>query len=471
MRRGWLLCLLLAGCIEDTGGSPSTEGDGADAARAAADGGHDATVRADAAPASDAGFVADAALASDAAAAPEDLCAAYCGKVQACLVPVCPALEGGGRELCRAGCRQPEGALRAAIDAPCEAFVAGLFEDFPMLATFCSDAPPPPECAAICERAAACGVPGGREGCVGACRTLGDEQRRCLSAAESCQDLARCAGGEPENAVERYCRDSCLRRARCVVTECAPGTLPDGYAERCRQDCLAHVPTVQEVETETGASCEGVVAIVRAEEPAIDARCDNTPEAACAVLCEEVFGPCGIDPGGDCAAACADWAPANLRCLEIARDCDAARACVGDPEGQARCDRLCTRLQGCLEEACPPRIVPPELSVQCTAGCLDAPPSAEDVERWGAATCAEVRGFVYRENPQLRPVCEGGGDFRPTPEECAAFCDEALGECLGVGGRNFCLAGCASLTRDQYGCALAAQGDCGAIAGCLEPAP
>jgi len=101
---------------------------------------------------------------------------------------------------------------------------------------------------------------------------------------------------------------------------------------------------------------------------------------------------------------------------------------------------------------------------------MSDPPDEEGVAGFEALECREVRNIVYRNNRQLRPVCEGGRDFRPTADECVAFCDDSLQACIGLGGRNFCLAACASLTREQYTCALEAQGDCVQISSCLEDA-
>ena len=164
---------------------------------------------------------------------------------------------------------------------------------------------------------------------------------------------------------------------------------------------------------------------------------------------------------------CQGWDRANHVCVVRADSCDEVSDCFGDPAGQELCRRQCDHLQTCLLEACPPRILPPTLTDGCTADCLEDPPSAREVEEWEGFECRRVREFIYRGNRELRPLCDGGGDFRPTPEECVDFCDNALGACLGVGGRNFCLAGCASLTRDEYACSLEAQGDCARIEMCL----
>ena len=124
-------------------------------------------------------------------------------------------------------------------------------------------------------------------------------------------------------------------------------------------------------------------------------------------------------------------------------------------------------LAGCLTEACPPRILPPQLISSCTADCFNNPVSEEDLTQWEMSSCREVREVVYRDNQQLRPICEGNQDFRPSPEECAAFCDTSLDACL-LGGSALCLSACASLTRAEYECSLAAQGVCDEIDLCLS---
>lgn len=472
----WVLAaVLLAGCIEE-GGSPAPDDNEGDAGRGAdgaggepgeqPDGGDAPPRRADASVVPDAGErPADAAPPP---LSPEQLCDAYCDRVDDCLVPACPALAGGGDMLCRGGCRQPPEALREAVGLECGAFNERLFRAVPQLRDFCSDAPPPPECPGICEHAAECGAPGGVDQCLGVCRTVPPAVRRCAATADSCPALGACfeGGMQPPSDAER-CEAYCNRQAICVFRECAAGTLPDGFVPECRQGCEAAPPSPAEMATVFGALCAEVVEDVRDQDPRIDARCDAEPEDVCASVCAETIIPCSdLDEAG-CAAVCAGFNAANLACLQFAQACGDVRACYGDAAGQARCDAFCGRLQGCLEEACPPRIIPPELSVSCTAGCLNQPPTAEQLADWEAATCAEVRQFVYRNNRELAPICEGDRDFRPGPEECAAFCDNGLQACIGVGGRHFCLAACASLTRGQYQCALEARGDCDAIAACL----
>jgi len=476
-----LLLLALAGCIDQSSDSPASEGEVTDGGAAtdgvaagedgdrpplvAPDMGERPPVKADAG-----GEPVDSAGAPD-AALPENLCDAYCAKVEACLVPECPALAGNADQVCRPSCRQPDAVLREAIAQPCDAFVADLFERAPPLRDFCSDAPPPPECQEICRRASDCGVPGGPDACGALCRSLDPAQRQCMSDAGGCDELLRCLQGGPRQPpAEQICGPFCNQQIQCVTALCAAGTLAGDFAPTCRDECRAAPPTREEAAWVLDAHCPDVVAGVRARHEDIDDRCDNDPDEACAVVCADTVVPCDALDDADCRAACADWDQANQLCLQGARDCDAVATCFGDSEGQARCERYCSRVQGCLEEACPPRIIPPSLSVGCTAGCLDDPPSDEVVAEWEGLTCAEVRRQIYRQNRQLRPVCEGRGDFRPSPEECADFCDNALAACLGVGGRGFCLAGCASLTREQYACALEAQGDCERIAVCLGPA-
>ncbi len=401
-------------------------------------------------------------------------CEAYCDRLDECLVPACPPLAGNTANLCRNACRnQRDAALRELAELSCEEFTGRLFAASDELARFCDDSMPPPEgCDAVCDFAEECGAPGGREQCLGTCRAVSDERRACLINAENCQQFGRCFQmAPPDGPTDRQrCEAFCNRQGQCVLLECAAGTLPDGFTQTCREDCNADTPAPEEMQWVFDQLCPEVVAGVRERNAGIDANCENNEEEACAVVCENTIAPCNDDPDvAACEAECAGFDDANMVCLQAADNCRDVNDCFGDPEGQARCERFCEHLQGCLEEACPPRVIPPPLSINCTAGCLDDPPEEEAVADWEALECREVRQTVYRRNRQLRPICEGGRDFRPTPDECVAFCDNGLQACIGVGGRNFCLAACASLTRDQYGCALAAQGDCGEIAICLEP--
>jgi hypothetical protein len=478
MRR-WSLALVAAcvfwGCIDEQRGGPSSDDEQHDAARADASASRDGAAGGrdgappDSAPPADAAPAPDFAVPPDAAA---DACDAWCAKLDTCLSPVCPALGdvGGVAPICRVGCRQPQDQLRKAVGESCDQFVAELYQQVPMLQTLCSPEPPPPECDGICRQAAMCGVPGGAAACTAFCRTVDEMQRQCLAQAMTCDALAGCLnGGMRMPPPERLCDPLCQRESRCVLEQCAAGTLPQGFEDACRQSCTASPPpNAQDL---LDATCADVVTQLRAGDPAIDARCDATPDQACATLCDEHVVPCGAVDADACRADCAGWDDANRLCVQRAPDCTVVAGCFGDPAGQDRCQRYCDRLQGCLEEACPPRLLPPQLATNCAAGCLPRPPTDDALAQWEATACADVRETFYQRNRQLRPVCEGDADFRPTPDECAAFCDDALGACIGVGGRAFCLAGCASLTRDQYACALAAQGDCARIATCLQPAP
>ncbi len=400
-------------------------------------------------------------------------CPAYCQRLDECLAPACPALGDTG-QLCNGACRNlRDEQLRDLAQADCETFNQRIFDSIPQLARFCDDAAPPPEgCERVCDLAEECGAPGGRDQCLATCRAVDDRTRQCLFQAQDCASLGRCFNQPMPPDDRQRCQGYCERQSQCVFMECAAGTLPDGWTRACIEACNQDPPPPEEMGWVFQQLCPEVVAGVRERDDGIDARCDNDEEDVCALLCDETVHPCSDEfDQADCEARCEGWGEANLRCLQLARDCREVNGCFGDPEGQARCEHWCERLQTCLHEACPPRILPPELDVGCTAGCLQNPPTEEQIAMVDEATCREVREIVYRNNQQLRPICEGGRDFRPSPDECAAFCDNGLQDCIGLGGRNFCLAACASLDRDQYGCALEARGDCVDIAACLEDAP
>ncbi len=395
-------------------------------------------------------------------------CQDFCDRFDECFAPQCPALPNS-EMICRRTCSNlSDDQLSGLAAAECGDFNATIYGFAPQLERFCSDEPPPEGCDEVCDLFERCGG-GDRAQCEGTCRALDESTLECVRAADECQDLAGCFNMmQPPDDAER-CENYCNRQAVCTFRECAAGTLPDGWTGECRETCEADPPSQEEMAWVFDQICDDVVVGVRARDEGIDGRCENEPEAVCTLLCRETIVPCSdaLDQAA-CEAECEAFDEANLRCVQLADGCDEVSACYGDPEGQARCNAFCDRLQSCLLEACPPRIIPPELSVGCTAGCLDSPPPEEQAEVVANASCREVRQLVYQRNRQLAPICEGGRDFRPSPEECVAFCDNSLQACIGVGGRQFCLAACASLDRDQYQCALEAQGNCNEIAVCLE---
>ncbi len=483
--------VLLAGCIEDSQTATPDDGQGgADGATAQGDGstgaggngmqpgrdgappdgpGPDARVSFDAQPP-----VPDAATPPPPPPPPDNpraLCDAYFQRFDDCFAPQCPALAGDIDGLCRPGCQQDPASLRRYVGLSCEAFNEVIYLIAPQLEPVCEDAPAPPECEGICDVAVGCGFPGGAERCDLTCRTVAPPTRRCLAEnTDDCMALFGCFQQGPGMGPDpmQICQGFCQRTAGCILNECAPGTLEDGYVRACTQDCLAEPLTPEQIQAFQAQQCPDIVADLVEADPRVAERCDNDAEAACDAICADIVQPCTDLDADTCRATCAAFDEANLRCVQFADSCGAVRACYGDAEGQDRCARTCDRLQSCLLEACPPRIIPPELDVNCTASCLADPPSEQETDDWLAASCLDIRRFAYQDNAQLAPLCEGGRDFRPSGDECAAFCDNGLQDCIGLGGRNFCLAACASLERDQYQCALEAQGACDAIDACLQ---
>jgi hypothetical protein len=414
---------------------------------------------------------------------PDDPCPALCERIDTCFPEACPVLEAPPSEigLCRL-CADlaPEDARKLGA-ATCEDLNAFLFGARPDLVDACDmnrPGPVDPRCAPACDHLRACNLwPEGTnvpQDCEGLCAGMPPRLRDCLADNPACDVVAMCIGGgpgpgpePPPDAAAQACENVCRRTTRCVEAACAPGTLEGDATEVCFEACLAAPPRPEDLRAFAESTCEDIVAQVRERDPRVDARCDASPEAACDTLCAERIVPCdaGLSPA-DCAALCEGFSEAQLRCVSD-QACETVARCFEDPAVAERCDRVCDRVEDCLLEACPPRVIPPDLSDGCAADCLVDPPEGDEVEMIEAAACEDVRRLVYRNNRELAPICEGGGDFRPTAEECAAFCDTGLEACLGVGGRAFCLAGCASLTREQYACALAAQGECGAIDACL----
>lgn len=343
-------------------------------------------------------------------------------------------------------------------------------------------------CRTTCELAIACNVLGPSEDafCGQFCVDLEPEMLECFAGAQQCPELFQCLRDleEPGDSPDRpgpgpgpgqppsdrgICDRWCSRHAQCVDLECAPNTATEDFVAVCGERCAGDPPTVEVLQTLVSQRCEAVIAEIRDHYPSIDARCDADEGEICERLCEESVAPCADNVHvADCVDECARWSGAVLLCVERAPQCRAVNACFVDDDTEARCGRWCARLDTCLTEACPPRVIPPDLSLQCTANCLRQPPSVRRLEQIESAECRAVRNLAYQQNPQLRPVCEGGREFRPTPDECAAFCDNVLQACLGLDNRGFCLAGCAALERDQYACALEMPDNCDAVLECIQ---
>ena len=148
------------------------------------------------------------------------------------------------------------------------------------------------------------------------------------------------------------------------------------------------------------------------------------------VNCSAIKPPpaCGSVPRDECITSCAGWDSANRLCIDNTpgNDCERMSRCFGDESGQARCREACDHLQSCLLEACPPQIIPPDYSDDCTAGCLYQPPAQRLVDEYTNTACRQVREQIYQENQGLRPVCgDGGQDFRPTAAECTDVCESS----------------------------------------------
>lgn len=404
------------------------------------------------------------------------LCAASCDRLRACMDPACPELEAIGSldAICDALCSADGEQQRSLLALECPGYVDTLIGFIPELAPYCSGEPPPEVCAPICEYLPSCDVPIDGNACFGLCRGMDDAQRDCLDQATAerrCIDLYQCFEDDeeppPEQDPRALCAERCDRITRCVVAECAPGALEEGALGQCIDDCLDDPPTGAEVRAERERLCADVVADIRRIDRNLDRRCDQDAAEACAAICESRVGDCM--PPDDCHAACRDWNETNLACLRLAEHrCAVVHICVESPD-QANCEQSCGRWQTCLEEACPPRLLSPYIGTDCAVGCLFDPVSEEEADAIRQMSCREVRESVYEDNHGLAQLCEGDRNFRPSPEECAAFCDEGgLAECIAVGGRAFCLGACATMTRESFECATAAGDDCAAIDICLD---
>ncbi|MEE2643573.1 MAG: hypothetical protein VYD19_01455 [Myxococcota bacterium] len=409
--------------------------------------------------------------------APElSACDRFCERMEGCFYPSCPQLGpiSQSEQFCRGWCGGAgEEWLDQSAELSCEDFNTRIFAFSPELRALCTTEPGEMPCDQICEFGEVCGIDAGE--CQGLCGALDFGAQLCFSGAAElgdCQRYYACfeqVGRDPgqRGDVGQICEDLCNREAICVFNGCAAGTLDENFVAECTEACVAGEPDEEALVARYDQSCEEIVAAVREADPVVDMRCESSPELACENLCAERVADCGMIDADACIADCEGWDRANFVCITRAESCEEVNVCLVDEETQALCRRSCDHLQSCLEEACPPRILPPQLTDGCTADCFAEGRSEEEIEEWEALSCRDVREFIYRGNRELRPICEGNQDFRATPEECAAFCDSELGECI-IGGRQLCLAACASLSRPQYVCALENRDDCEAIDVCLS---
>ncbi|MGK0361935.1 MAG: hypothetical protein ACI9U2_004255 [Bradymonadia bacterium] len=405
---------------------------------------------------------------------PADLCDATCTQLYSCFESDCAELAGAEflDNLCEGLCDAPARAQRNLIGLECGDYLVALTDFIPELGELCSDEPPPFECAPVCEFLADCSAEVDRASCPTFCRGFDADQLACLTNATDaaiCLAAFACFDDEEEPPPpidpEELCTEVCQRRNVCVSRECAPGTLQPGDGRACVQSCLRAPPSEDEAFALSQQRCGALVAALN-EDPEFAERCAADDMQACAQLCEDVVGDC-LERDA-CLAACPAWNDTNLTCLRFTGgQCNAVEVCVNSPDAQRRCETSCARWSECLGEACPPRILPPTLGVNCAAGCLFDPPEAAEVEAYLNLECAEVRAELYETNRELAPICEGDPEFNPGPDECVAFCERGLEACIGIGGRNFCLGACASLTREEYECALAAGENCEEINACL----
>ena len=407
-------------------------------------------------------------------------CQAYCDRLSECLVPECPGLDlffndvvcdpwcGGARDL----------QLASFAALSCSDFNDIILTGSEELTSFCSDEGIPGECNQICSDFNECGFEVETQACLRLCRGYEEPMFDCAVGAQTCFELFDCVDGmEPEDEINypEICESACFREVQCIREVCADGTLEiddafdNGYFEICTQECIDARPSAEELSSVFEGMCVDLVQEIRAHQPLIDERCDNTRDGACTLLCEKTSA-CGAISLSTCLAECPDWADENRRCIDnTPRDeCERMNGCFGDSSGQARCRQICDHLQGCLLEACPPQIIAPNYSDECTAGCLPEPPSPRLTEEYVAYSCREIRASVYQDNPGLRPLCDGGQDFRPTADECVDVCRTHLDECT-PGGESQCIALCRSLVREEYTCILSEDRSCETIDACLTP--
>ena len=401
-------------------------------------------------------------------------CERFCQRIEDCLYPRCPALQQiPPEQFCQNWCNNTgDDWLNQGANLSCDDFTRRIYGFSPELGTLCMSDPTVDRCESVCEFGLICGLVS--DNCLNNCNSASDQAQLCfLSAADAgdCRRFAQCyqqgPQNDPEEAYEEVCTSLCERESQCLFDACAPGTINSADTEICIDSCILERASQEELYQRYQRTCEEVVNDRLMGDSAFTAQCNTPEEDVCSRLCTNTVTGCGMTTQDECETLCASWDDANFYCLSSATTCDETNSCLVDENIQDRCRRSCDRLQLCLEEACPPRIIPPMLTDRCTADCFEDPVSEEDLADWEMTECREVRNVVYQDNPQLRPICEGNQDFRPSPAECSAFCESGLDQCI-IGNRTICLSACASLTRPQYECALAANGECMAIDVCLS---
>ncbi|MEZ4472665.1 MAG: hypothetical protein R3F60_18150 [bacterium] len=465
---GLIALLALWGCIEEGSSAAddlSPDADGADVG-AVADAAVDATAPiADAAPTP---LVDAATPRPDATPPPDDACEAFCDRLDECLVPACPGLGERARAgICDGACQQPADRLRAATAGTCEAFNARLFAAVPQLGPLCEEAPPLPDaCAARCDRANACGLGIPPRQCAQFCSQTPARLAECLDAAPDCDAFTACLDAPPApGQCEALCAlaeecgfasaadcaafcadipppvrdcaaaaDTCPALGACfqgprptrrssarptasappsIFRECAAGSLPDGCRPARRR--LRRQSTYPgRGPGPPGCACRDVVAERRAQDAALDAACDADPAAACEALCADTIGPAPTPSPTAWPTAPPSTPPTCA--LRPARPRLRRRPRLPwRPEGQARCAHPCGRLQSCLEEACPPRIIPPELSVHCTAGCPSTSPHRRAARQRRRRHLRRGPPARLPQQPRARPHLRGRPRLPPQP--------------------------------------------------------
>ena len=404
-----------------------------------------------------------------------DACDRFCQRIEDCVYPGCEAISQiPPQQFCRGWCQSTgEEWLNQGADLSCEDFSRRIYGFSPELQTLCEADPNVDNCESICEFGTVCGLVSNE--CLDNCNRAGVQSQLCFQSASEagdCRRFAQClqgGGGQGDGRQDSYedvCTDLCEREISCVSNACAPGSVNAASTNDCVDACVQEQASQEELFARYQRSCEEVVTETLMNDSALAELCQTPEDQVCSLLCTSTVTGCGELDQTNCEAECAGWDEANYYCLRTSATCDEVSICLIDQSEQERCRRSCDHLQLCLEEACPPRIIPPELTDTCTADCFEDPLSEEELIDWEMSSCREVREFIYQDNQQLRPICEGNQDFRPTPAECSAFCDAGFDTCI-LGNRTICLSACSGLTREQYTCSLQAGTDCQSIESCL----
>ena len=185
----------------------------------------------------------------------------------------------------------------------------------------------------------------------------------------------------------------------------------DGYFETCAQECIRSRPSAEALLEVFEGMCVDIVARVRANNPSIDSRCDNTENDVCELLCERRRHAARCHD--DCVAECQDWDVSNRRCIDnTPRDeCGRMNGCFAIRLVRRAADRFVTTCKVVYWKHAHPK-----LFLQPTGrlhGCrLPEPPSVRLTEEYVNYSCRDI-DKVFTKIIQVAPYAMGVKIFDP----------------------------------------------------------